>query len=321
LLIQRLTASFELFEKQFANDKERLEQLKTNLTGILQNYEDLVGGVEGLLRLQKIYKLKSSDFSQGIVDGQKTRNAMKAFDLFIIGREASKIEFENWLAIEYLELTVEKFKSQGNKDDDLNIVEACNLLAEVQIRTSNFKGALDAIKFILSLDVSNEKAKKLELQLSENFAKYGNSLIGVYNPFNDTIVKNGIYKTLKESYMFGKACRGELKNTPKVQAKLKCRYHSASFFSLIAPFKMEDASLSPVKVSLFYDMITDREIEQLKLLSASRLKVGTIVDKAGVDIVVKNRITKTAFVFDHEHVAIDTISKRVEVKKLLNIFQ
>jgi prolyl 4-hydroxylase len=304
-----------LFEKQF--NEEQLQQLRTNLEGILQNYEDLVGAVEGLLRLQKMYKLKSSDFAQGIVDGQKTRKAMKAHDLFIIGRETSKIEFENMLALEYLELAVETFKSQGNKDDDLDITEACHFLAEVHNRTANYKAASNAVEYLLTIDESDEEAQELKRQFSERFEKYGNSLIGVYNPFNDTYKTNGEYTYLKETYLFGKACRGELKNTPKVQSQLKCRYHSASYFSLIGPFKMEEASLSPVRVSLFYDMLHDHEIEQLKLLTGSRLKTGTVV-VGTKDVVVKNRVTKTAFVLDRENSIVGKISKRVEVKKLLN---
>lgn len=316
LLIKRLTVNFELFEKQF--DEEQLKQLRTNLEGILQNNEDLVGAVEGLLRLQKMYKLKSSDFAQGIVDGQKTRKAMKAHDLFVLGKETSKIEYENMLALQYLELAVETFKSQGNKDDDLDIKEACNLLAEVHMKTANYRAALNAIEYLLTIDESDEKAQELKRQFSEGYKQYGDSRIGVYNPFNDTYELNGLYNSLKETYLFGKACRGELKNTPKVESQLKCRYHSASYFSLIGPFKMEEASLSPVRVSLFYDMLFDHEIEQLKLLTVSKLKVGTVVvgDK---DVVVKNRVTKTAFVPDQDDKIVAKISKRVEVKTLLII--
>lgn len=320
LLIKRLTANFELFGKRFAADVDKLDELTTKVQGLLQEYDDLVGAVEGLIRLQKLYLLKSSDFAQGFVDGKKTRKEMSAHDLFIIGREASKIEYEGvgeeYIALEYLQLAVKKFEADNNDIDDVDIGELILLLAATHNRTGNYQAAVNFVSALLKFDESNQDAKDLKQIYQASLETHGSENFKIFNPFIQTFHKNGVYDGYKETVLFGKACRGELRNTPEVQAQLHCRYFSASPFSLIAPFKMEEASLKPVAVSLFYDMIHVNEIERLKELSISRLKVGTVRHGSN-DVVVKSRITKTAFLPDNDDIIVAKISARVEVRKLV----
>lgn len=66
-------------------------------------------------------------------------------------------------------------------------------------------------------------------------------------------------------------CRGELFQSPKEAAKLKCRYvYNKSSFIKIAPLKMEEASLKPYIV-VYHDVLYDSEIEVIKTMAKPRV--------------------------------------------------
>ena len=308
-MIKRLTANFEIFERQFVSEPEKLEVLKAKVTDLLQSNEDLVGAVEGLVRLQKVYHLKSRDFAQGIVDGEKTRSNLTVHDCGILGRELMRLGNQDFFAIEYLQIAVENYKSF--EKDEIDIVKVSFALAEVHNRTGNYKAAVAAIDALLKIDRSNQVAKDLRENLLKEFKMHGTKKFMINNPFSTDYKNKGVYHSNKEAVYFSKACRGELKNSNKVDSKLRCRLYSETPYSRIGPFKMEEASLSPVAVSLFYDVIYDSEIEQLKKLTTANLKVGT-VRNGTIDIVAKSRVTKTAFVADKADKIVEKISRRVE---------
>lgn len=70
---------------------------------------------------------------------------------------------------------------------------------------------------------------------------------------------------------YQKLCRGELKQDPKLLAKLKCQYvTNKSAFLKIAPFKTEEANLTPYIV-VYHDVIYDREIAKIKQLTRKKV--------------------------------------------------
>jgi prolyl 4-hydroxylase len=317
LLIKRLTVETFIIQnhlRNFVKNPGDLEFHVQNINKVALKYEDLVGSVEALLRLQKVYKLNSSDFAEGIIDGKKTRSPLTAHDLFIIAKEASKLQNQEYFAIEYFDLTLERIKKDGDNSTDVNIEDLYGLQALTFNRTGNFKQALTSVEALSKLNQSNQNTKDLKESYRKNFELYGDSKLNIIDPFKENFPKNGEYSIPKEAALFGKACRGELKKSDKEMSKLHCRYFSKSFFSKIAPFKLEELSLERTAVYFFHDVISDSEIEVLKNLTKSRLNIAGIIEEPGsMKLLVKPRVAKLLFL-DDKHEVVARLSKRVEVR-------
>lgn len=76
---------------------------------------------------------------------------------------------------------------------------------------------------------------------------------------------------MSERKLYEKACRGEVKPSEKIIAKLKCKYVDNNVpFLKIAPFKMEEAYLDPYIV-IYIDVMSDNEIEVVKRLAKPKV--------------------------------------------------
>lgn len=79
-------------------------------------------------------------------------------------------------------------------------------------------------------------------------------------------IQNEVYKKL---------CRQELEPTPAAQTALRCRYITNDVpFLKIAPFKAEEASISPYIVT-FHDVLYDAEIQYI--ISKSKKTVNVAI--------------------------------------------
>ena len=77
---------------------------------------------------------------------------------------------------------------------------------------------------------------------------------------------------LPEREKYEALCRGEKFMSPKVEARLRCKYvTNNSPFLLLQPFKMEEASLHPY-ITIYHEVISDDEIETVKRLAQPRVK-------------------------------------------------
>lgn len=69
--------------------------------------DDLVGAIDGLLRLQKMYNLQTDDIANGIIDGHASDNKLSKHDLLTIAKIALTLEDEAFYVREYLEKALE----------------------------------------------------------------------------------------------------------------------------------------------------------------------------------------------------------------------
>lgn len=103
-----------LLIKRLSHDIDSIHLL---FTSVLDNFingvknaklptEEFEGAVEGLYRVQDIYKLGSDYLAKGIIEGKKYRPALSVHDLLLIGKEMMK--FDQKFALEYLKLAKEK---------------------------------------------------------------------------------------------------------------------------------------------------------------------------------------------------------------------
>lgn len=128
----------------------------------------------------------------------------------------------------------------------------------------------------------------------------------------DTFTKNGKFSIEKESIIYSQMCRMEISKSPEELKSLKCRYVFNSPYSMIGPFKVEEADLS-TNLVLFHDVVYDSEIEVLKNMSKSRFKRGLIYGAKSSLEKTDKRVAKIAWLHEHEHEVIRRISKRIEV--------
>ncbi|KAG5684901.1 hypothetical protein PVAND_014111 [Polypedilum vanderplanki] len=116
-VIKRTTEDIDLFELRI---KKLIDQFTSSISSIRATNNDLTGTVEGIMRLQTIYHLKTADIINGIIDGDKTNEKLKPHDLFTIAREGLKIQDKSYFVHEYL---YHLQKSLENNEDEFDEVD------------------------------------------------------------------------------------------------------------------------------------------------------------------------------------------------------
>lgn len=308
-MIKRSTSEIKLIEKRFP---DVLKEFLENIKSLQPEIDDLKGAVEGLIRLQTIYRLKSEDFANGVIDGKKTRADLTPHDLFVIGQVAYALEKKDFFVREYLRLALEKIKAGLDIDKEVNETMLLLILCGSYSRTGDYAKAIEYADILIANNPAEEGMKILKKEIVENQAKHGTRNLVDMNPYLDDYSKNGQFNTFKEEILYSQVCRGAVEKSSKEKAALKCRYVSNSPFAKLAPFKVEEMNHDPYLV-LFIDVLSDPEIEYLKSSSKSRIERATTIEKNLERKISDSRIAQFAWHHDKEHQIVKRISKRVEV--------
>lgn len=310
MLIKRTSAELKLIAKYLSTE------LKTKFEKLWLYEDDMIGATEGLFRLQVTYRINSSDFASGIIMGRQVRNPLSAHDIFTIGNQALNltVDFahpreENFHAIEYLQIALDKIKNGDDPDQEVNLEEIALTLASVYNKTGQYEKAAATVDFLLKTDPALQTLKNEYLALHEEF---GHSKVYVRDPYDETITRTGEFSWETDNIYMHQTCRGERVPSLEVQSKLRCRYISKSAFSKIGPFRVEELYNEPL-VYLYYNVLFDSEIEAVKEIAGSRLRRGTNFGNGGSTIYSDKRITKTTFLKETEHEALRRIGRRTNV--------
>jgi prolyl 4-hydroxylase len=131
---------------------------------------------------------------------------------------------------------------------------------------------------------------------------------------------------------YERLCRGEFDFDAKNDSKLYCYYKSDRPFLKLAPFKVEILRhgtfphrlnkpmkklmmctyLEPMAV-LFKNVVSDSEMQVVKTLATPRLNRATVQNaKTGQLEFANYRISKSAWLKEHEHEAIRRINNRID---------
>ena len=309
LLIKRATSEIELITERFPKESK---DFLTNISEYLPSNEDLFGAAEGLIRLQVIYNLKSEDFANGIIDGSKLRSELSAHDLFVIGEEAYKINFNDYFVKEYLQLALSKVRKGLDTDKEVNVNSLLSTLCSSYNRTGDYVNAIAIAQDLIQRNPDDAQYIKLRETLIKDQAKYGTTRLVEIDPYSDYIKRDGKYSTIKENILYSQVCRGNLTKSPKELSALKCRFVSNSPFSKLAPFKIEEANLDPYLV-LFIDILSDSEMEFLKGISKPNVKRASTLQKDLTSKVTSARVAQLAWHSDGQYEVTERISRRVEV--------
>lgn len=308
LMIKRATSDISLIRKLFFRQSE---QFFKNVKHLLPSDEDLSGAAVGLLRLQVVYKLQSEDFANGVIDGQKTRPALSAHDLFVIGEEAFKLENQDFFATKYFKLAWDLVKRGQDQDKEIDEENLLLHLATCFNKVGDYVNEIAVVNALIELNPDDTKFQDFKTSLENDLEKNGNKILTMEDPYTEEYEMNGEMSPVKEKILYSQVCRGSIAKSSEELSKLHCRFVSNSFFSKIAPFKVEEANLDPYIV-LFIDVLSDDEIDFLKNISKPNFE-RAFVGWDGDSKIEDKRVAQLAWHFDDEHEILMRIAKRVEV--------
>lgn len=309
LMIKRATSDIQLIAKRFP---EASKQLMEKIKIIQPEPDDLTGAVEGLLRAQFIYKLKSADFAKGVIDEIKTRKAMSPHDLYVIGLEAFKFSQEDYFTKEYLHMAWDQVKQGLDPDEEVEEVVLLGNLVTSYKRTGDYTKALMFMKKLMKKGQIMEELEPIVASLKKSHEQFGDSKKEERNPFSDNFVKNGYYSEEKEEILYSQVCRGNVTKSPKELSKLHCRYISNSPFSKLAPFKIEEANLEPYLI-LFVDVLSEYEMEFLKNASKPKVERAKTLTPSLEGQKSSLRVAQNSWHYDTDHELIRKLTLRIEV--------
>lgn len=294
-LVKSLSFDFNEFQKALndtvADFSNSTKDLKLPLT-------DFAGAIDGFLRIQETYELKSEDLVAGIIDGEKFHEEFAVEDILVLGLGLMK--FNTNYGEDYLKIALNK-----STDDKLN-AKILRKLFEIHANSKNYQEALKVLALRIELDPDNEELKKLQINLE---------LIALFNEdkeieeVDDPLA--GTHNTEeKNAKIFSQSCRGLRTQSIAEISKLFCRFHSTNFFSKIAPFKLEVANENPF-VGIFHDVISEVEIEDFKKIARPHLHRAQVMDENSTSIVSNDRVAKLSFLYEQMDKVLDRVHRRV----------
>lgn len=309
LMIKRALVDVELIKLRFPKETEKF---LPNISTFQPKDEDLLGAVEGLLRLQFYYKLKTTDFANGIIDGDQTRSPLSAHDLIILGEKAMLVSGQDYFALEYLQLVYGKLRQGLDIDNEVSEDILIQCLIEIYQTMRNYPKAFEMLEELKAKFPEGDEDNYYSLihqSLRDDQKQFGTNNISISDPFSDNYPRDGTFSGLKDRTINSQICRGKITISTKDISKLRCRYVSTNAFSTLARFKVEEALLDPYIV-LFIDAVSEDELKFLR--RSSKVKLGR--GMAGSEEKVTNqRIAQISWHFDNEHKIFRTLSRRVEV--------
>uniref|UniRef100_A0A0A1WCZ3 procollagen-proline 4-dioxygenase n=1 Tax=Zeugodacus cucurbitae TaxID=28588 RepID=A0A0A1WCZ3_ZEUCU len=324
LLTKRLTLDWERVENIMQHDsgKKALNRIEHHFT--TQPYpesSELEGAIAGFLRIQDIYRLKSADMAQGILEGVKydvVIDARLCLDIAKYAKEQNQMRLAHAWALEALERfhKAEESTSQLNIDSE-KVVEAeiLELLAKAKTHLGDFKGANQTYADLVALrpDVENYTRSYLEFQSENSDGEYATvDLTDEHEPLPADLLKTDEFARYKHT------CNGLITQTPSEERALRCGYLTETHpFLLIAPIKTEELNHDPLLV-VYYDVVSDAEIEEMKSLSNDQIVRATVMGR-NESIVSPARTSQFAFLPKTSHKLLQTIDVRAGYMSDLNM--
>ncbi|KAF7990836.1 hypothetical protein HCN44_000641 [Aphidius gifuensis] len=323
LLVKRLTTDWKRVEELISEDVGKL--FVANITTSRNDLkfptdEDLNGAAVALMRLQDTYKLDTSQVARGVLNGVQYSTGLSAGDCFELGRQSyNNGDYYHtvlWMQEAMNRLHEEKNRTTTTKPDILEY------LAFSTYMQGNVARALSMTNELLELVPSHQRALGNRAYYQEEIQKIkvnkkrgedGKNDVRLTSQFTVVEKKIKTISEMTERERYEMLCRGEVPQSPEIQKNLKCRYVDRGIpFLKIAPFKEEEAYLDP-RIVIYHDVIYDDEIDTIKRMAQPRFKRATVQNyKTGELEIANYRISKSAWLQEHEHKHVEAVSRRVE---------
>ncbi|KAJ6642529.1 Prolyl 4-hydroxylase subunit alpha-1, partial [Pseudolycoriella hygida] len=313
LIIKRSIEDVKLMKSRFPQEAKKFLR---DISALQASDVDLLGAVEGMLRLQFFYKLKTKDFANGIIDGDETRSPLSVHDLFVIGQKARAIEGQDYIyfALEYLQLAYEKLQEGLDVDNEVNEKFLIRSLVSTYKTVKNFEKALEMLEELKTKFPGDKTYSQISDSLYDA-RKNGAKNANVNDPFSDYFEHTGTFSVLKDRILNSQVCRGNISRSTHEISKLHCHYISTNAFSTLARFKVEEVNLEPYIV-LFVDVLSDDELQVLKDSSKEKLSRAMATQD---EIVTSRRVAQLSWHYQSEDEIFRKLTQRVEDMTALSL--
>ncbi|XP_019849479.1 PREDICTED: prolyl 4-hydroxylase subunit alpha-2-like isoform X2 [Amphimedon queenslandica] len=266
--------------------------------------EDYSGAMTALRRLQDTYRLKPTNIAQGKLSDKGL--PMSSFDCYTIGKKA--YNEKNWRHTrDWMLAALERFDEEGgDPTGTVDIPSIYDHLSFAEYSLGNIKKASQYTRELLQHDPSHERA----ISNREYFNR-------VSREEPDKFVDHeGVLDDESEHAVYEKLCREPAPIPSHLHKKLICYYfnNKRNPRLILSPIKTEVAFVKP-KIYIFYDIVTDREIERLKELANPKLNRATATNVVtGIDEPVEYRISKSGWLSGSDDPLgyVDRIDQRIE---------
>ena len=267
LIIKRLSIDLEEFNEKL---EKIAKDFKENSVKLKISKDEFEGASDGLVRLQRFYKLKTEDLAKGIIQGQKYRDDLAPDELLALG-VAFMNEQHFITSLSYLDMAFKKSLMHNMGIPSIRILE--------QI----FQRGLQVVDMMIELEPDR---KDLEVEEKE---------------LEDVDVTESFWLELPhEQQNVSKVCSGEITQTDAELSKLYCRYVSRTSFSNLARFKVEEVNLNPY-IAIFHEVISDDEIKIFKSKAKPFLYRAKVFNEDATSRVDDIRVAKVSWHEDAYH--------------------
>ncbi|BFF93085.1 prolyl 4-hydroxylase subunit alpha-2 [Drosophila madeirensis] len=313
LLSKRLTVDWRRVENLMDADTgqkplERLLKLRRNPS--MPNASELEGAIDGLLRLQFVYRLEAKHLAKGILDGVNHGTHLSPEHCLDIARLALRDQHPR-LAHAWLLEAQERLPQHPELHPQI-----LALLVQAKADVGDFLGVNGTYQELLKLQpASEEHARNYEQFMRNHAAKdglYESKIIEEHAPIPEDPSQ------LDEFQAYSLTCSGHRGLTAAEERHLRCGYMTETHpFLLLAPLKAEELSHDPLLV-LYHDVIYQSEIDTIRKLTTNKIRRATVVG-TNQSVVSNVRTSQITFIPKTEHQVLQTIDRRVEDMTNLNM--
>ncbi|KAF8788355.1 Prolyl 4-hydroxylase subunit alpha-1 like protein [Argiope bruennichi] len=271
---------------------------------VFPDQDDLSGAAKALLRVQQTYSLETDYLSEGKILGAANGLPLSADDCFELGRQAFHAGFYD-SAISWLELSQQKQFENGS--DIRNSSEILTYLAIKRKRIYAPRQQSSAARFHVRCQTRQSSGR---IPGKSSFPKH---LRGPYEYFRRSHLPEALPVQHAGSFSESFLPLVKIFAMKSYSSNLKCHLQSHHPYLLLQPVKEEQLWDEP-KISLFYDIISDREINIMKSLALPALKRAEVAEyNAGLGHRVSDtRVTKIAWLREMDHPLIPKMYHRIE---------
>ncbi|XP_045487389.1 prolyl 4-hydroxylase subunit alpha-1 isoform X2 [Pieris rapae] len=317
-LIKRLTSDLDHIEHSIEIGTDYIKNLTVNHADVkYPTLEDLAGAAQALTRLQETYHLEVSELAEGRLNGVNYSAPMSAGDCYELGKALyNEKDYTNALA--WMTQAMRKYKEE-NQPYLFKEIDIMEYIGFAHYLLGDVKSALEWTKKMIALDPKHERARgnvphynKIISEDEEKLRRRRRGDVGKELEEETTNKPPTLTPYAKERKVYEKLCRGEVDIPQEITKTLTCRYLTEAHpFLQLAAVKMEYMYRNP-DIVVFYDVLSDQEIDHIKRMAKPRFKRATVHDpKTGELVPAHYRISKSGWLKDEESSIVARVSRRV----------
>ncbi|CAB3223325.1 unnamed protein product [Arctia plantaginis] len=306
-LIKRLTIDLDFIKYSIVDETAYIEDITNKqYANKYPTMEDVAGAAEALVRLQYVYNMEAKELAKGKLYDIDYSTSMTACDCYELGR----VLYDKKIYVYGLEWMLEAFRKYNVEGIHYAFTDI-DILGHISfgyLKTGDMESALYWIQKLYDIDPYNSRARQIEQQCRNNMRD------SRYNIWQSKMQEEKeLRRLLKDPHEFAvnPLCRGDSGLPMEISSRLTCRYQTEHHpFTKLAPIKTEMLYLNP-DIILFHDMLSDSEIDTVVEMAKMRLFRSEIHISANEEASVKQRISKSAWIYDEESDVVARISRRV----------